>query len=114
LGWAAGQADVSLVPALCCSPERGCAALGGSGGGAAPGSGCRCCSPRGAARLHAALVCSVGSGVLWWLYYDYRNDPSTELETEKENVKFLLGYAIFSTIVTVSSILPEAVAEAVT
>ncbi|KFQ20929.1 Choline transporter-like 3, partial [Mesitornis unicolor] len=41
------------------------------------------------------------SGVLWWLYYDYRNDPSTELETEKENVKFLLGYAIFSTIVTV-------------
>ncbi|XP_076193899.1 choline transporter-like protein 3 isoform X2 [Aptenodytes patagonicus] len=41
------------------------------------------------------------SGVLWWLYYDYRNDPSTELETQKENVKFLLGYAIFSTIVTV-------------
>ncbi|XP_015725781.1 choline transporter-like protein 3 [Coturnix japonica] len=41
------------------------------------------------------------SGVLWWLYYDYRNDPSTELETEKENVKFLLGYAIFSTTVTV-------------
>ncbi|XP_064003374.1 choline transporter-like protein 3 isoform X4 [Pogoniulus pusillus] len=41
------------------------------------------------------------SGVLWWLYYDYRNDPSTELETEKENVKFLLGYAIFSTAVTV-------------
>ncbi|XP_068022404.1 choline transporter-like protein 3 isoform X1 [Melanerpes formicivorus] len=41
------------------------------------------------------------SGVLWWLYYDYRNDPSTELETEKENVKFLLGYAIFSTVLTV-------------
>ncbi|PKU48160.1 choline transporter-like protein 3 [Limosa lapponica baueri] len=41
------------------------------------------------------------SGVLWWLYYDYRSDPSTELETEKENVRFLLGYAIFSTIVTV-------------
>eukprot|EP00076_Gallus_gallus_P024143 XP_015146213.1 choline transporter-like protein 3 isoform X2 [Gallus gallus] len=41
------------------------------------------------------------SGVLWWLYYDYRNDPSTELETEKENVKFLFGYAIFSTAVTV-------------
>ncbi|NXU63197.1 CTL3 protein, partial [Horornis vulcanius] len=41
------------------------------------------------------------SGILWWLHYDYRNDPSTELETEKENVKFLLGYAIFSTIVTV-------------
>ncbi|NXN11075.1 CTL3 protein, partial [Indicator maculatus] len=49
------------------------------------------------------------SGVLWWLYYDYRNDPSTELETEKENVKFLLGYAIFSTVLTVvllSLILP--------
>lgn len=59
-----------------------------------------------AARLYAALVCSVVSGVLWWLYYDYRNDPSTELKTEKENVKFLLGYAIFSTIVTVSSVLP--------
>lgn len=41
------------------------------------------------------------SGVLWWLYYDYRNDPSTELETEKENVKFLLGYSIFSTIITI-------------
>ncbi|NXC27213.1 CTL3 protein, partial [Campylorhamphus procurvoides] len=41
------------------------------------------------------------SGVLWWLHYDYRNDPSAELETEKENIKFLLGYAIFSTIVTV-------------
>ncbi|XP_064371957.1 choline transporter-like protein 3 isoform X3 [Dromaius novaehollandiae] len=41
------------------------------------------------------------SGVLWWLYYDYRNGPSTELETEKENIRFLLGYAIFSTVVTV-------------
>ncbi|XP_023787799.1 choline transporter-like protein 3 isoform X2 [Cyanistes caeruleus] len=41
------------------------------------------------------------SGVLWWLHYDYRSDPSTELETEKENAKFLLGYAIFSTIVTI-------------
>lgn len=57
------------------------------------------------AHPHAALLCSVVSGVLWWLHYDYRNDPSTELETEKENVKFLLGYAIFSTTVTVSSIL---------
>ncbi|XP_066048513.1 choline transporter-like protein 3 isoform X4 [Chamaea fasciata] len=43
------------------------------------------------------------SGVLWWLHYDYRNDPSTELETEKENAKFLLGYAIFSTVVTKNS-----------
>ena len=66
-----------------------------------------CCSLGSTACLHAALVCSVVSGVLWWLYYDYRNDPVTELETEKENVKFLLGYAIFSTIVTVSSIYPK-------
>ncbi|RMC08470.1 hypothetical protein DUI87_14714 [Hirundo rustica rustica] len=48
-----------------------------------------------------SVLALVVSGVLWWLHYDYRNDPSTELETEKENVKFLLGYAIFSTIVTV-------------
>ncbi|XP_074762709.1 choline transporter-like protein 3 isoform X3 [Athene noctua] len=48
-----------------------------------------------------SILALVVSGVLWWLYYDYRNDPSTELETEKENVKFLLGYAIFSTIVTI-------------
>ncbi|XP_053893879.1 choline transporter-like protein 3 isoform X3 [Malaclemys terrapin pileata] len=40
------------------------------------------------------------SGVLWWLYYDYTNDPSIELETEKENVKFLLGFAIISTMIT--------------
>lgn len=58
------------------------------------------------ALLTLMLLCSVVSGVLWWLHYDYKNDPSTELEIEKENVKFLLGYAIFSTIVTVSSVLP--------
>ncbi|XP_032633760.1 choline transporter-like protein 3 isoform X5 [Chelonoidis abingdonii] len=40
------------------------------------------------------------SGVLWWLYYDYTNDPRIELETEKENVKFVLGFAIISTIIT--------------
>uniref|UniRef100_A0A8B9P4A4 Choline transporter-like protein n=1 Tax=Apteryx owenii TaxID=8824 RepID=A0A8B9P4A4_APTOW len=50
---------------------------------------------------YRSVFAAVVSGVLWWLYYDYRNDPSTELETEKENIKFLLGYAIFSTIVTV-------------
>ncbi|OXB66189.1 hypothetical protein ASZ78_012988 [Callipepla squamata] len=49
-----------------------------------------------------SVLALVVSGVLWWLYYDYRNDPSTELETEKENVKFLFGYAIFSTVVTLS------------
>uniref|UniRef100_A0A8D0L5P6 Choline transporter-like protein n=1 Tax=Sphenodon punctatus TaxID=8508 RepID=A0A8D0L5P6_SPHPU len=41
------------------------------------------------------------TGVLWWLYYDYSNDPSVELETEKENVKFLLGFAIIATVITV-------------
>ncbi|XP_059584052.1 choline transporter-like protein 3 isoform X2 [Alligator mississippiensis] len=41
------------------------------------------------------------SGVLWWLYYDYTNSSSIELETEKENVKFLLGFAILSTVITV-------------
>ncbi|XP_030061800.1 choline transporter-like protein 3 [Microcaecilia unicolor] len=41
------------------------------------------------------------SGVLWWLYYDHLNDPSIELETEKENVKFLLGFAIVATVITV-------------
>ncbi|KAM6415401.1 LOW QUALITY PROTEIN: choline transporter-like protein 3 [Rhynochetos jubatus] len=38
-------------------------------------------------------------GVLWWLCCDYRGNPSTQPETE--NVTFLLGCAIFSTIITV-------------
>ncbi|KAM4720633.1 choline transporter-like protein 3 [Rhinophrynus dorsalis] len=41
------------------------------------------------------------SGVLWWLYYDHVNDPSYELETEKENAKFLLGFAIIATLVSI-------------
>uniref|UniRef100_A0A8C8SAJ6 Choline transporter-like protein n=1 Tax=Pelusios castaneus TaxID=367368 RepID=A0A8C8SAJ6_9SAUR len=41
------------------------------------------------------------SSVLWWLYCDYINDPSIELETEKENVKFLLGFSIISTMITI-------------
>ncbi|KAM8931100.1 choline transporter-like protein 3 isoform 2-T2 [Pelodytes ibericus] len=41
------------------------------------------------------------SGVLWWLFYDHMNDPSYELETGKENAKFLLGFAILSTVITV-------------
>ncbi|XP_069497372.1 choline transporter-like protein 3 [Ambystoma mexicanum] len=40
------------------------------------------------------------SGILWWLYYDHINDPTIELETEKENVKFLLGFAIIATVIT--------------
>ncbi|XP_053550022.1 choline transporter-like protein 3 isoform X2 [Bombina bombina] len=41
------------------------------------------------------------SGVLWWLFYDHMNDPSFELKTEQENAKFLLGFAIIETIVSV-------------
>ncbi|XP_041604723.1 choline transporter-like protein 3 isoform X3 [Vulpes lagopus] len=42
------------------------------------------------------LVC----GVLWWLYYDYTHDLSIELDTERENMKCLLGFAIVSTVIT--------------
>ncbi|XP_075038413.1 choline transporter-like protein 3 [Mixophyes fleayi] len=41
------------------------------------------------------------SGVLWWLYYDHINDISYELETEKENAKFLLGFSIISTLISI-------------
>ncbi|XP_029804468.1 choline transporter-like protein 3 isoform X2 [Suricata suricatta] len=40
-------------------------------------------------------------GVLWWLYYDYTHDLSIELDTEKENMKCLLGFALVSTVITV-------------
>ncbi|XP_037354891.1 choline transporter-like protein 3 isoform X1 [Talpa occidentalis] len=38
-------------------------------------------------------------GVLWWLYYDYTNDLSIELDTERENMKCLLGFALVSTVI---------------
>uniref|UniRef100_A0A2K6SQH3 Choline transporter-like protein n=1 Tax=Saimiri boliviensis boliviensis TaxID=39432 RepID=A0A2K6SQH3_SAIBB len=44
----------------------------------------------------ALVVC----GVLWWLYYDYTNDLSIELDTERENMKCVLGFAIVSTGIT--------------
>ncbi|XP_007934317.1 choline transporter-like protein 3 [Orycteropus afer afer] len=40
-------------------------------------------------------------GVLWWLYYDYTNDLSIELDTERENMKCLLGFAVVSAVITV-------------
>uniref|UniRef100_A0ABK0M5Z1 Choline transporter-like protein n=1 Tax=Rattus norvegicus TaxID=10116 RepID=A0ABK0M5Z1_RAT len=40
-------------------------------------------------------------GVFWWLYYDYTNDLSTELDTEKENMKCMLAFAVITTVVTV-------------
>ncbi|XP_068098686.1 choline transporter-like protein 3 [Hyperolius riggenbachi] len=42
------------------------------------------------------------SGVLWWLYYDHISDLSYELETQKENAKFLLGFSIVSTLVSIT------------
>ncbi|XP_055484285.1 choline transporter-like protein 3 isoform X1 [Psammomys obesus] len=39
-------------------------------------------------------------GVLWWLYYDYTNDLSTELDTERENMKCMLAFAIVTTVLT--------------
>ncbi|XP_072918824.1 choline transporter-like protein 3 isoform X1 [Hemitrygon akajei] len=41
------------------------------------------------------------SGVLWWLYYDNVNDPNIILQTEMENTRALLGFAIVATIITV-------------
>ncbi|KAM9325364.1 choline transporter-like protein 3 [Gastrophryne carolinensis] len=41
------------------------------------------------------------SGVLWWLYYYQIHDIAYTLETEKENAKFLLGFAIVSTLVSI-------------
>ncbi|CAH2311434.1 Hypothetical predicted protein [Pelobates cultripes] len=41
------------------------------------------------------------SGILWWLYYDHKNDPSYQLETGKENARLLLVFSIVSTIITV-------------
>ncbi|XP_044157885.1 choline transporter-like protein 3 [Bufo gargarizans] len=41
------------------------------------------------------------TGVLWWLYYDHIHDVSYELETEKENAKFLLGFSIISTLISI-------------
>ncbi|XP_049621723.1 choline transporter-like protein 3 isoform X2 [Suncus etruscus] len=46
--------------------------------------------------LGLLFVCSV----LWWLYYDYTNDLSIELDTERENMKCLLGFALVSTVIT--------------
>ncbi|XP_017372963.1 choline transporter-like protein 3 isoform X3 [Cebus imitator] len=46
--------------------------------------------------LGLSFVC----GVLWWLYYDYTNDLSIELDTERENMKCVLGFAVVSTGIT--------------
>ncbi|XP_040854627.1 choline transporter-like protein 3 isoform X1 [Ochotona curzoniae] len=39
-------------------------------------------------------------GVLWWLYYDYTSGLSIELDTERENMECVLGFAIVSTVLT--------------
>ncbi|XP_041126115.1 choline transporter-like protein 3 isoform X2 [Polyodon spathula] len=41
------------------------------------------------------------SSVLWWLYYDHVTDPSIELESEKENSKFLLAFAVGTTTISI-------------
>uniref|UniRef100_A0A8D0TRB1 Choline transporter-like protein n=1 Tax=Sus scrofa TaxID=9823 RepID=A0A8D0TRB1_PIG len=40
-------------------------------------------------------------GVLWWLYHDYTNDLSVELDNERENMQCVLGFALVSTVITV-------------
>ncbi|ELK30700.1 Choline transporter-like protein 3 [Myotis davidii] len=39
-------------------------------------------------------------GVLWWLYYDYSADLSMALDTERDNVTCLLGFAVVATVLT--------------
>ncbi|XP_016071734.1 PREDICTED: choline transporter-like protein 3 [Miniopterus natalensis] len=39
-------------------------------------------------------------GVLWWLYYDYTADLSIALDTERDNMRCLLGFAVVSTVLT--------------
>ncbi|XP_054420665.1 choline transporter-like protein 3 isoform X1 [Pteronotus mesoamericanus] len=46
--------------------------------------------------LGSLFVC----GVLWWLYYDYTNDLSVALDTERDNMTWLLGFAVVSTVFT--------------
>ncbi|XP_051868574.1 choline transporter-like protein 3 isoform X2 [Pristis pectinata] len=41
------------------------------------------------------------SGVLWWLYYDNVNDPNVILQTELENTRALLGFAVIATVISV-------------
>lgn len=57
--------------------------------------------------LNPAVFCFlVVCGVLWWLYYDYTNDLSIALDTERENMTCLLGFAVVSTVLTVRNMLP--------
>lgn len=42
------------------------------------------------------------TGVLWWLYHDHVHDVSYELQTEKENARFLLGFSIVSTLISIT------------
>lgn len=52
------------------------------------------------------LCFPVVCGVLWWLYYDYTNDLSIALDTERENMTYLLGFAVVSAVLTVRNMLP--------
>ncbi|XP_066103200.1 choline transporter-like protein 3 isoform X1 [Saccopteryx bilineata] len=39
-------------------------------------------------------------GIFWWLYHDYTNDLSVALDTERDNMTCLLGFAVVSTVLT--------------
>ncbi|KAM5294661.1 choline transporter-like protein 3 isoform 2-T2 [Glossophaga mutica] len=54
--------------------------------------------------LGSAFVC----GVLWWLYHDYTGDLGVALDTERDNVACLLGFAVVSTALTHSRHLSKA------
>uniref|UniRef100_A0A671F0I8 Choline transporter-like protein n=1 Tax=Rhinolophus ferrumequinum TaxID=59479 RepID=A0A671F0I8_RHIFE len=51
--------------------------------------------------LSPTVLCfPVVCGVLWWLYYDYTNDLSIALDTKRESMTCLLGFAVVSTVLT--------------
>lgn len=81
--------------ALACQPFRAPRdvwphELGADGGGWTPGAGAEPVPG-------LPVVC----GVLWWLYYDYSTDLSVALDTERDNVTCLLGFAVVATVLTV-------------
>lgn len=39
-------------------------------------------------------------GILWWLYYDYSAGLSVALDTERDNMTCLLGFAVVATVLT--------------
>ncbi|KAF6293789.1 solute carrier family 44 member 3 [Rhinolophus ferrumequinum] len=50
--------------------------------------------------LGLCILSLIVCGVLWWLYYDYTNDLSIALDTKRESMTCLLGFAVVSTVLT--------------